>query len=98
MKTEIVGTWDGDYKATVALLCCKSREMRIRMQGKKLVIKDTRIEFYICIPLGEPIEIPVYETNDDEDEPIILEEPLSEVQKQSLSAQQEQMMREWGLL
>lgn len=104
MKTEIVGIWEGNYREVVSLLFCKCREIHIRTQGKKLIVKDSRIDFYLCIPLGEPIEIPLYkelgyeESVDEDDDPVIMEEPLNETRQASISTEQEQLMRKWGLL
>jgi len=101
MKTEIVGTWDGDYQKAVSILYCRCRDIRIRVSGKRLIIKDESIDFYVCIPKGEPIEIPVYPPCDENDDPpIIMEEPkiLSKAEIASMSSEQEELQRKWGLL
>lgn len=100
MKTEIVGIWNGDFKEVISILCCKTKELRVRVKNKRLILKDSRFDFYSCIIIGDAIEIPVYETQDEEDEIIIMEEPkvLSQEDKNRLSSEQEAMFREWGLL
>lgn len=96
--TETVALWDGDYEKAESLLLSKNPLLIIKLQGKKISIRDTELDFYVCIPLGDAIQIPVYNSEEDDDPPLILEEPMTEQKKASLSAEQEQLMRKWGLL
>ena len=93
--TENVGIWNGDFDFFYHLLIRKNPLLVIQTQGKKLSIRDTEIDFYACVPFGSTVEIPVYK--EDDDEPIMLEDPLTPKQT-ALSEQQEKMMREWGLI
>ncbi len=100
MNTEIIGIWEGNYKVAVSLLYCKCRDLRVRQSGSRLIIKDSSIEYYACIPKGDPIRIPVYAPiDDDDDPPLVLEEPvLTQQQIASMSAEQEELQRKWGLI
>jgi len=97
MRTETIGTWDGDYRKVVKAILCKTQEIHIRVQGKKLIIKDCRIGYYSCIQMGDSIEIPVYENLvEEEDEIAILDEPLT-VKSKEITEEQIKLLKEWGL-
>lgn len=96
-KIEVIGIWEGhNFIAIINILATRNTELRVKKQGKKLIIKDGS-EFYRCIPVGDPIEIPKYES------PIIVEdEPFEEMVKceccqQGISESQIQLLKEWGL-
>jgi hypothetical protein len=55
-----IGVWNGNWSEAVKALHPHSTELRIRLSGKKLVIKDNGLGFYACIAIGCAIEIPLY--------------------------------------
>lgn len=97
MNIEVIGVWDGNYVSIIAILATRNTELRVRKQGKKLIIKDTTRDFYRCVPVGCEIEIPKYETPIIEEDEPIQEEVRCECCNSVISEQQQQLLREWGL-
>lgn len=101
MKVEIIGTWTGkNYSSIVKILLKKNTEITIKVQGKKLIIKDKTNDFYVCIPTGEPVEIPMYEVPVIEDDPVIeIKEEVKVDNRPRLSNEdRERIDREWGMM
>ena len=101
MNIKIIETWNGDnYQAIVSAIVGHNTEIRIKVQGKKLIIKDPSSDFYRCIPKGDPVEIP--DTKVIEDDPQIVEEIPEKTLPSSCSTimteAQRKMYIEWGLL
>jgi hypothetical protein len=95
---EIIGIWDGkNFITIINILATKNTELRVRQQGKKLIIKDTKQDFYRCIPVGCEVEIPKYESPIIEDDEPIQEEVRCECCNGVISEQQQQLLKEWGL-
>lgn len=95
---KVIGVWNGDFKSALAILASENTELRIRQNGKKLIIKDTSINFYSCVAHGCHIEIPVYEQPN-----IVVDEPLEEPETRCqccngvISDEQKKLLKEWGL-
>lgn len=63
MNIQVIGIWDGsNLHQVISILVNHNEELRVRVQGRKLIIKDPAINYYRCIPAGERIEIPKYES------------------------------------
>ena len=97
MNLKLIEVWNGDnYTAIISALINHNTELRIRISGKKLIVKDPRSGFYSCIVKGDPVEVP--------DERIIEEDefPQEEVKpapvSRELTEDQKRMYKEWGLL
>ncbi len=66
MTLVVVEIWDGqNYIAIIKALSSINQELKIRVQGKKLIVKDTEAGFYRCIPIGSLVEIPKRECEPD---------------------------------
>lgn len=64
MTLKVLTVWNGNnFVSVIQALSSQNEELKIRVQGKKLIIKDDEAGFYRCIPIGEVIEIPDYESN-----------------------------------
>lgn len=101
MNLKIIEVWNGsNYQAIIRALINEDTEIRIRVSGKRLIIKDPESGFYKCIPKGDPVEIPVHEHPRIIDDPVIeIEEPKHPCMTISeMTEEQKQMYREWGLL
>jgi len=94
MNLKLIEIWDGNnYTAIISALINHNTELRIRIHGKKLIIKDPRTGFYSCVPRGEPVEVPD-EVFIEEDEPV--EQETKRCCKE-LTQEEKQMYKEWGL-
>jgi hypothetical protein len=100
MNIKVIETWNGDnYTAIIRALVSENTEVRIRISGKRLIIKDSNVGFYKCIPKGDPVEIPIYDNCITEDEPVEPCEtscPCKAIAE--MTEEQKQMYREWGLM
>lgn len=101
---EVIEIWDGNnYAAIIRALTHKNTEIRIRVSGKKLILKDTGLGFYRCVPPGDPVKIPKLEEPIVVDDPPIEPEPEPDPQLPTsavaiLTEEQRRMYQEWGLL
>lgn len=55
-----MGVWEGNFSKALACIAPHNDQMMVRVQGKKLIIKDKKLQFFAAIPFGDEIEIPVY--------------------------------------
>ena len=96
MKTvTLLIEWDGsNFKQILSAVFKKNTEIRIRRSGKKLIFKDTNVDYYCVVSYEDLIIIPVYEGCIEED---IIEEP----KKETINYNEElsnKLLKDWGLL
>jgi len=100
MKVEVIDIWNGtNFIQIIKILATKNTEIRIKIKGKKLIVKDPLVDYYSCVALGCPVEIPVHDHPIvEEDEPIPYVEPPPPQQRQYISEEEEiRLLKEWGL-
>lgn len=82
-----VGVWNGKNFTDILQNIIKvNTEIRIRIQGRKLIIKHEN--YYRCIPAGEEVEIP-NQRMIEQDEPYQITDIMDE--------ERIQRHREWGI-
>ena len=98
MNLKLIEVWDGEnYTAIISALINHNTELRIRISGKKLIVKDPRSGFYACIQKGDPIEVPDEKFIED-DEPLVQEEEVPKFVNTQMTEDQKEMYQRWGLL
>lgn len=96
MNLKLIEVWNGDnYTAIISALINHNTELRIRISGKKLIVKDPRSGFYSCVAKGDPVEVPDEQVIEDDEFP--QEEVKPEISR-DMTEEQKQMYKEWGLL
>lgn len=94
-----VGTWDGkNIKDLIEIIITKNTEVKIKVQGKKLVVKDSNVDYYLCVPIGDLVEIPQYENCCIEDEIEEIEQEIGPSKTLVSTELSNEMMVRWGLL
>jgi len=107
MKIEIVGVWKGNnISEIIRELMRINQELHVRVSGKKLIIKEININFYLCVRPGERIEIPdnlvAYDQIEEEPLPVPQEILIAEQERDFLKQVQTTMAlqnkKSWGLI
>jgi len=99
METRTIEVWTGaNYIQIIQKSSTINSEVKIKVQGKKLVVRDPHIQYYQCIPIGDPVDIPFYPDSVIEDEVIEsfemhIKKPIPE-----LTPEQKERHKVWGLL
>ena len=95
MNIKILCEWNGNFAQAIQIISEHNTEVSIRTSNKKLIIKDRNVDFYICVRIGDEIEVPVYDGSIYVDEIHIPDpEPIKE---KICPILYEQMRKEWGL-
>jgi hypothetical protein len=93
MNIKTIGVWMGDnFQQLISVIAETNLEITIKRQGKKLILKDKRVDFYSCISVGSEVEIPITSDIHEEDEP----EEVCECCNHVISETQKVMMMQWG--
>jgi hypothetical protein len=73
----IKSKWNRDNRnEIVSEILAHNTEIRIKISGKKLILRDNNVDYYSCVPPGGSIEIPIYEGCMSEDDLEKIEEEI----------------------
>lgn len=95
MDIKIIGVWNGsNFQELISVIAESNLEITIKRQGKKLILKDKRVDFYSCVSIGSEVEIPIATDSPDEE----YTEEICECCHHVISEAQKEMMRMWGYI
>lgn len=61
MKTESIGVWDGNnFEILKNFAFHIDKDLDLKLSGKKLLVRDDTLNYYLCVTIGDEVLIPGY--------------------------------------
>jgi|SRR6478609_5378115 len=93
--------WNGDnFIEIIRVIALINTEVKVKVQGKRLCIRDDKVGFYNSVIIGDTPKIPEYFRSIVIDKPVEYVEPVIEETAQCVVSTElsDRMMMEWGLI